>query len=54
LFQTALLTGSPGRVAVLEQPSSRRVAEQALGRRNIALVETTELNAIPVCAPEVE
>jgi hypothetical protein len=30
------------------------MAEQALGRRNIALVETTELHAVPVCAPEVE
>ena len=30
--------------AVLEQPSSRWVAQSALGRRNIALLQSSELN----------
>ena len=32
------------RAAVLEQPSPRRVKRQALGRRNIALLQSSELN----------
>jgi hypothetical protein len=40
LFQTALRQLRIRLKAVLEQPSSRRMAEQALGRRNIALAET--------------
>jgi hypothetical protein len=44
LFQTGPLLAEDGPEAVLEQPSPRRVEEQALGRRNIALLETSELN----------
>ncbi len=46
LNQTAVYELSIDSIAVLEQPSPGRVAEQVLGRRIIALVETTELNAV--------
>jgi hypothetical protein len=44
LFQTAAITGDPGPKAVLEQPSSSRNARQTLGRRNIVLSQSDELN----------
>src|SRR5262245_19230147 len=45
LVQTAHARGANPSVAVLEQPSPSRMRGHALGRRNIALLETSELEA---------
>jgi hypothetical protein len=45
LFQTCPRADGGRVIAVLEQPSSRRMAQSALGRRNIALQQSSELNA---------
>ncbi|QJW95673.1 hypothetical protein FTUN_3227 [Frigoriglobus tundricola] len=44
LLQTVKPTVSTGRVAVLEQPTPRGVCWQKLGRRNIVLSQSDELN----------
>src|SRR5262245_3129811 len=36
-------------IAVLEQPSPRRIAQKALGRRNIVLLQSNELNNLLNC-----
>jgi hypothetical protein len=43
LFQTVVVMGITRPKAVLEQPSSRRMALSTLGRRNIALLQSSEL-----------
>jgi len=44
LFQTASMLAMHTVTAVLEQPSSGRIARQMLGRRNIVLSQSDELN----------
>jgi hypothetical protein len=43
LIQTGPVRTSAWPKAVLEQPSSRRMALSTLGRRNIALLQSSEL-----------
>src|SRR5262249_204211 len=56
LFQVTGIFRSTCSKAVLEQPSSRGIAKQALGRRNIALSQSDELdqpkvaNTLPIRA----
>src|SRR5205823_9008135 len=45
LLQTAQRPIGVWPIAVLEQPSSRRVPRLSLGRRNIVLLQSSELNA---------
>lgn len=47
LFQTANMFMNAVAIVVLEQPSPRRMKRQALGRRNIALLQGSELNLQP-------
>jgi hypothetical protein len=42
------------RIAVLEQPSPGRMTSRTLGRRNIALVQSTELNDLLPDHPKVK
>ncbi|MCE9564958.1 MAG: hypothetical protein K8U57_23230, partial [Planctomycetes bacterium] len=48
LSQTVTISSNKFAIAVLEQPSPSFAAKRALGRRNIILLETSELNISPV------
>ncbi len=44
MLQTAVTVAMHAVIAVLEQPSPSRIARQKLGRRNIVLSQSDELN----------